>query len=310
MTEPADQVWRAPLNRMEYATIRVHDLDVALEWYTRVLDLQVVDKGHDLALLTCGGDGHPDLGLRLDRRGRGAGLESYSFGIDGLDALETLAAELVDRGTAVERVATDLPSVDGAIRVVSPTGVPVQVVAADGRRTGVANTGRDDGVAPVDTDHVNVLASDVYGYTRWLTDTFGFATSDAFLLPAGGWFVAWTHITGQHHDVAVLATDDPATTLHHVAFLAADLNHMGEIADRVCARAPDRCEWGIGKHGGLGANNYLYLKDPSGNRVEINSNMNDNPFDRPVEIYPFEAFSDFASVWNHIPPPPGFQFGT
>ena len=310
MTINDERRWRAPLNRMEYTTIRVHDLDVALEWYTTALDLTIVDKGPGVALLTCGGDGHIDLALRLDERGRGQGIESYSFGVDGSDVLGDLADELADRGTPTEWVAVGVPGLDRALRVQSPTGVPLQIVASEARSTGVLSRGRHDGVAPVDTDHVNLLASDVRGYAQWLSDTFGFATSDAFTGPTGGWFVAWTHITPQHHDVAILATADPATTLHHVAFLAHDLNHMGEIADRICSRRGERAEWGLGKHGGLGANNYLYVKDPSGNRVEINSNMADNPFERPTEVYPFEAFGEFASVWNHMPPPPGFELGT
>ncbi|WP_020497497.1 VOC family protein [Sciscionella marina] len=301
--------WRAPLNRLEFATIRVHDLDIALEWYTRALDLQVVDKNQDLALLTCGGDHHVDLALRLDTQGTGRGLESYSFGIDGTQSLENLAATLRARGTEVKRVSVDLPAIDDAIRVETPTGVAFQIVASDERPTGVRNTARDQGVAPIDTDHMNLLAPDVKGYADWLGTTFGFATSDAVEGP-DGWGAAWTHITAQHHDVAIMATDDPSTRLHHVAFLAEDLNHMGEIADRICSRGVDRCEWGIGKHGGLGANNFLYVKDPSNNRVEINSNMDENPFERPVEIYSADRFEKFISVWNFQPPPPGFELGS
>lgn len=306
----AGAVWRAPLNRLEYCTLRVHDLEIALDWYTQALDLQIVDKHQGLALLTCGGDNQVDLALRLDERGRGQGVESYSFGIDSPESLEALAADLAGRGTPTERLDVGLPGLDGALRVPSPTGVPLQIVASADRRTGVRNTGRDQGVAPVDTDHLNLLATDVKGYAQWLTDTFGFATSDAFENPDGSWFVAWTHITDQHHDVALLATADPATRLHHVAFLAEDLNHMGEVADRVCSRGAERCEWGIGKHGGLGANNYLYMKDPSGNRIEVNSNMDDNPFEKPATVYPTEKFAEFASIWNWMPPPPGFELGS
>jgi catechol 2,3-dioxygenase len=300
---------RAPLNRLEYATLRVHDLDVAAEWYTGALDLQILDRDRRTVLLTCGGDHRIDLVLRLDTTGPGRGLDSYSFGIDGVAALDALATALGERGVPVERVPTGLPGLDSALRVLSPTGVPFEVVASDERPTGVRNGGRNPGVAPIDTDHVNLLAADVRGYVEWLAATFGFATSDAVAGPTG-WGAAWTHITPQHHDVAVMATADPSTTLHHVAFLAEDLNHMGEVADRVCSRGIERCEWGIGKHGGLGANNFLYVKDPSGNRIEINSNMDANPFERPVTIYPAEEFAEFISVWNFQPPPPGFELGS
>jgi len=308
--ESAETEWRAPLNRLEFSSLRVHDLDVALEWYTRALDLQVIDRNGGAALLTCGGDNNVDLALRLDASGTGAGLESYSFGIDSLGELEALAIELADRGTATERVSIGLPGLDGALRVVSPTGVPLQIVASDSRPTGVRNQRRDQGVSPVDTDHVNLLAQDVRGYAAWLRNTLGFATSDAVGEADGPWVAAWTHITPQHHDVAILATRDPDTRLHHVAFLAEDVNHMGEIADRVCSRGVERCEWGIGKHGGLGANNFLYFKDPSGNRIEVNSNMNDNPFERPTDLYEPDKFGEFISVWNFTPPPPGFELGT
>lgn len=305
----ADQVWRAPLKRLEYATLRVHDLDVALGWYTTALGLEVLDRSGQAALLTCGGDNNVDLALRLDEKGTGKGLESYSFGIESAQALDELDEQLRARGTTTERLDVGLPGLDGALRVKTPTGVYLQVVASNDRATGVRNASRQSGVVPLDTDHVNLLSPDVKAYAEWLGATFGFATSDAVASP-NGWGAAWTHITPQHHDVAIITTDDAATKLHHVAFIAEDLNHMGEIADSVCSIGVERCEWGIGKHGGLGANNFLYCKDPSDNRIEINSNMNDNPFERPVEIYPGEEFESFIQVWNFQGPPPSFRFGS
>ncbi|WP_213571456.1 VOC family protein [Rhodococcus sp. USK13] len=301
--------WRAPLQRLEYATLRVKDLGETLDWYLKALNLKVIDQSSDHALLTCGGDNNVDLALRLDAKGTGKGLESYSFGIDSAAGLEILHQTLQQRGVQTERLDIDLPGLNGALRIVTPTGVYLQVVASNDRATGVRNTGREDGVTPVDTDHVNLLAGDVREYAQWLATTLGFVTSDAVASPAG-WGAAWTHITPQHHDVAILATADPSTKLHHVAFLAEDLNHMGEIADNVCSLGVDRCEWGIGKHGGLGANNFLYCKDPSGNRIEINSNMNDNPFERATQIYPGDEFESFIQVWNFQGPPPSFRYGS
>jgi catechol 2,3-dioxygenase len=309
LTPEADAGARAPLNRFDHATLRVTDLDRSVDWYQAALDLQVVQRTADTAVLTVGGDGATDLVLRAG----GRGVAAFAFGIDGFVALESLAAQLRDRGIEHRIGEGDVPGVDLMLSLTMPSGQECQVVAADGRATGVVYPGRGDGVAPVDTDHVTIVTTDVRGAAQWLSHTFGFAVSDAVAMPGvpEAWVAAWTHITPQHHDVAILADPDPSHSLHHVAFLAADLNHMGEIADRVCSLSEEgRCEWGIGKHGGLGANNYLYFKDPSGNRIEVDSNMEANPFDRPADIYPGEEFAQFISIWNYQLPPEGFDVGS
>lgn len=299
---------RAALNRVELTTLRVKDLDAAVSWYERALDFEVVARDDGRAFLNCGADGRVDLVLQTG----GTGIVSYALGIDGVGALETLAGELEDEGRAVGWLEPEVPGIDVAISLRSPEGVELQVVASNGGPTGVLADSRSRGVAPVDTDHVTMLTGDVRGYSTWLSATLGFATSDAVALPGGapGWMASWNHITPQHHDVSLIVAPAPGQTLHHTAFLAASLDHMGEVADRVSSVDGARCEWGIGKHGGLGGNNFLYFKDPSGNRIEVNSNMNANPFDRPTEIYPGEEFLSFISLWDHNPPPESFMQGS
>jgi catechol 2,3-dioxygenase len=305
----APGTWRAPLHRLDHATLRVTDVAEAVAWYEAALDLQVLEQSAEHAVLTVGGDGRADLVLRAG----GTGLHAFALGIASIDALDDLAETLAARDVPFERPASDVPGVDAVLELATPGPQKLQVVASTAGPTGVMNAARPGGVAPVDTDHTTLLVPDVRGFSRWLARTLGFATSDAVAAPGapGAWISSWTHITPQHHDVALIATDDAAMTLHHTAFLAADLNHMGEVADRVCSLSDDaRCEWGIGKHGGLGANNYLYFKDPSGNRIELNSNMDANPFDRDIDIYPGEEFASFISIWNHEPPPATFLTGS
>ena len=253
-------------------------------------------------------DGRVDLVLEEG----GTGIASSALGVDDVTALDALAADLRDEGRSVEPLDALVPGVDAAFVIEGPDRVHLQVVASVHGPTGVCAGSRARGVAPVDTDHVTLSSTDVRGGASWLASTLGFVVSDAVAHPAGapGWLAAWTHVTPQHHDVALLAAHGPGQTLHHTAFLAADLNHMGELADRISSLDERRCEWGIGKHGGLGANHFLYAKDPSGNRIEINSNMAQNPFDRPTEVYAGEDFHAFIQLWDHNPPPESFAQGS
>jgi len=299
---------RAALNRVDHTTLRVTDLGVAVAWYERALDFRVVTRDAERAFLSCGGDERVDLVLQSG----GTGIASYALGIDGVDALEALASELRTEGRPVERIDSRVPGIDAAIGLRSPEGVVLEIVASATGPTGVSVGSRSRGVAPVDTDHVTMLTTDVEGYSAWLSTTLGFVTSDAVALPGGapGWMAAWNHITPQHHDVSLIVAPAPGQTLHHTAFVAVDLNHMGEIADRVASTDGRRCEWGIGRHGGLGANNFLYFKDPAGNRIEINSNMKQNPFDRPTDVYRGEEFLTFIQLWDDNPPPDSFMQGS
>lgn len=291
---------RSALNRLDHSTLRVDDLDASVSWYEAALDFRVLTRDRDRAILSCGLDNRADLVLQ---RG-GTGIESYTFGVENPDTIDATARHLDAIGVAYQRFDADVPGIDAGIEVVSPSGVRFRIGASNDVATGVSAGKRPDGVAPIDTDHVTLTVPDVRGYAAWLSKVFDFHVADAVRLPGddGQWIAAWTHVTDQHHDVAMTAS--PAkTTLNHIAFLAEDLNHMGEVADRVCSLGPERCEWGIGKHGGLGANNFLYFRDPAGNRVEINSNMASVPFELETALYAAEDFSKFVTRWTFNAPP-------
>lgn len=258
-------------------------------------------------MLTCGMDDRPDLVLQEG----GRGIASYTFGVNDPNTFEEIEAQFKERRVEFRRMDSLVPRIDAILELTSPSGVSIAVAASGDDATGIACHERGDGVALLDTDHVTLTVQDVLAYANWLQRVFGFHIADAIAAPTGtsGWIAAWAHVTDQHHDVAMTATPDP-TTLNHVAFLAKDLNHMGEVADRVCSLGTQRCEWGIGKHGGLGANNYLYFRDPSGNRVEVTSSMKNVPFDLETTIYRAEELHEFISRWDYNGAPDTMLKGT
>ena len=70
-----------------------------------------------------------------------------------------------------------------------------------------------------------------------------------------------------NHDVALVAANTPS--LHHVAYFVADPAAIIGLAD-ACADAglQQAVEFGPGRHG-LSNALFLYVRDPSGNRVEL-----------------------------------------
>ena len=72
------------------------------------------------------------------------------------------------------------------------------------------------------------------------------------------------------------------------------------FADRI-VRMGCRAEYGIGRHG-PGANLFLYVRDPSGNRVELCTDMALIPPGAPARIW--EGNDDrFLDVWAPYLPP-------
>ena len=77
----------------------------------------------------------------------------------------------------------------------------------------------------------------------------------------------------------------PVHRLHHVAFAVEDGNHHFRLADRL-VESGYRFECGPGRHmgspkstTGFRTKSFAYVFDPSGNRNEFSSGMNEYPGD-------------------------------
>jgi catechol-2,3-dioxygenase len=95
-----------PVSRLNHAVLYVRDLDVAVEFYTTVLDFEVVERMRNFAcfLRAAGGENHHDLGLfsvgpQAPRPPRGStGLYHLAWEVPNIEDLVTAAQVLQDSG--------------------------------------------------------------------------------------------------------------------------------------------------------------------------------------------------------------------
>jgi catechol 2,3-dioxygenase len=292
---------------IDHAVIRVKDLDRTLDWYRAGLGLEERERADGVVYLACGGDDHFDLALKLG----GAGLENVAFRIRDGAALEELRRRLDQEG--VESRWLDpgrKPGVGEAIELALPSGHRMEVavlVGAEPRYLHTTEWSRGAVHAPVDFNHVTFLTRSPRRFAEFMRDKLGFMISD--YVAADGeaeWPLAFIRTQENHHDFALLASD--ADRLHHVAFLLKSTSEIQDFCDRI-ARLGHGIEYGIGRHG-PGNNIFCYLRDPSGNRVELTAEMArvTDPNTPPRRWT--GNMADIVNVWGPVLPPPSFAEGT
>jgi catechol 2,3-dioxygenase len=160
------------------------------------------------------------------------------------------------------------------------------------------------GVAPRHFDHVTVAASDVTAFTQWYSDVLGFRR-----MGYAGFEVEGREITffgvlttnEKSHDLGVLldASDVPGR-IHHYAYWVETREDLIRAADILIENGTPM-EFGPGVHG-IGEQEYLYFRDASGIRIEVNTGSYCNyvPDWKPRRWTPALGANDF---FRNVPYP-------
>ena len=279
------------INRTDHAAIKVKELGQALEWYEGVLGLTVLSRNSEKALLACSSEA-VDLTLQTG----GTGLVDCAFGVDSSDDLAHYARRLEEHGVPSQRLhPADRPGTEEILSFKLPSGHNMELaVGSNGRRAGITKTASDGTYRPTDVDHVNINGEvDPKEISQFLREALDFRQSLALVL-GGAWFGNWLRATRLDHDIAYICGMNPAYRMHHVAFAVEDGNHYFRLADRL-VETGYRFGFGPGRHmgsprstTGFGTNSFAYAFDPSGNRKDFSSGMNEYPDDASLieEIRP------------------------
>jgi len=147
--------------------------------------------------------------------------------------------------------------------------------------------------APFDINHVTFAGGDVAAFASFLVRYLGFRLSDVYE-PTPGAPLRWAflRVGENHHDTAMLPA--PKLGLHHVAFLVQDVAALAHFADRI-SRIGWQGEAGIGRHL-AGHNMFFYVRDPSGNRVEL-----------AADIASVNDRGAGVQIWDYPDPMSGFN---
>ncbi|WP_382309783.1 VOC family protein [Herbiconiux sp. UC225_62] len=149
-------------------------------------------------------------------------------------------------------------------------------------------------------DHVTIAAQDVTAFAEWYSTVLGFRIMAYTRLDDAPVVVFGVLTTNEKsHDLGiVIDTSSTRGRVHHIAFWVdqpADLVRTAEIMTENGVPV----EYGPSIHG-IGEQNFLYLREPSSLRVEVNSGGYRNyvPDWRPRTWRPAEGANDMFRNWS------------
>ena len=164
------------------------------------------------------------------------------------------------------------------------------------------------GVAARCIDHVTITAANPLGDAEWYRDTLGHRFMEYTVIPDRPDFPVFcmTTMCERSHDLGIVWDPTPVPgRINHFAYFVDSREELLRAAD-VFLNQDVAIEFGPGRHG-MGEQDYLYVRDPSGMRVEINAGgyRNYEPDWEPVRFEPQQGSNVFYK--NLAMPPSMFE---
>lgn len=271
--------------KLGYVGFRTPDVARLLEYYTTVLDFQMVEDSPSQAFLTTGFDHHCVV---IDKAETATGRTFVGYEIHG--SLDDAAKRLGDRGYATERRSDIGPGTPDVLVVVEPgSGTPLHLYESQ-EQSGVPTS---PGVRPSKLGHVASFTPGLAELQGFYQELLGFRWSDTV-----GDFFVFLRCNTDHHAANFMASTK-FRGLHHIAYEARDLNHLQTMLDQLASHN-FRLHWGPGRHG-PGHNIFTYHNDPDGNQIELFTQL-DVVYDEEkgyFEPRPWhEDFPQYPKTWE------------
>ena len=164
------------------------------------------------------------------------------------------------------------------------------------------------GIAARCIDHVTITAANPRGDAEWYRDTLGHRFMEYTVIPDRPDFPVFcmTTVCERSHDLGIVWDPTPVPgRINHFAYFVDSREALLRAAD-VFLNQDIAIEFGPGRHG-MGEQDYLYVRDPSGMRVEINAGgyRNYEPDWEPVRFEPQQGSNVFYK--NLAMPPSMFE---
>lgn len=153
-------------------------------------------------------------------------------------------------------------------------------------------------------DHVTVATANPRGDAEWYRDTLGHRFMEYTTTPDNPDFAVFcmTTVCERAHDLGLVWDPTPfGGRINHFAYFVESREELLRAAD-VLLNRDIAIEYGPGMHG-MGEQDYLYVRDPSGMRVELNAGgyRNYEPDWEPVR---FDAVQGSLDFYRNRPMPP------
>jgi catechol 2,3-dioxygenase len=295
--------------RLGHVALRVLDLEAARIFYVDVLGF--VEAYREKGRLYLRGVEEFDLWSLTLIQAEVPGLDHFALRVDSEEELDRLEALHRELGVPVRHVPAGVePGQGHALRVRTPDGHPVEfyhrmeqvsVYDEKGRvRLPMRSSHSHRGIPPLRIDHVNLRVADPEASLGYWRDRLNFSVSE-YTVREGNIFAAWLRRRRGTHDVAVVRSDGPS--LHHVAYYLYQPSDALKAADLLAdAGFRDSIEFGPGRHG-LSNAFFLYIRDPSGNRMELYMGDYLRDLDAEPIRWEWEDYDEGGRLWwsRHYP---------
>ncbi len=267
------------LSQLAHVEILSPRPDDTVAFLTRVLGLQETERrGQSSYLRGWAETFHHSLQVT---EARTTGLGHIAWRADGPEQLERAAARLAASAEG-EGWTEDGVGHGPAYRYRPPFGQQLmeifweveRVEAAPDRRSTFPNRPQRlpaHPIAPRYLDHVTINSPDIWADAEWYRDTLGHRFME-YTTPPGAELVVFAMLTvcERSHDLGLVPEMSPVRgRFNHVAFWLDQRDDLRTAAYFLMENGT-QIEFGPGRHG-MGDIDYLYFREPSGMRIELNS---------------------------------------
>ncbi len=265
------------LSHLSFVAITAPDVDASVKFYEEHVGLTVVDRIGDDVYLRCWGD-YYRYSLVV-KPGDEPSLATMAWRTSSPEALGEAAKRIEAAGVQGEWI--EGHGIGRAYSFTGPQGHPMTLHwdtehfhAGSGSGSiypdRPARRSRHIG-APRQLDHVTVTAADVDSFGAWYRDVLGFRIMARTVLDEAPISVFTVLTTNEKsHDLGVVL--DGSTRpgrVNHYAFWVDQREDLLQAADVLMENGIDM-EYGPSIHG-IGEQNFLYFREPSGMRIEMNT---------------------------------------
>jgi catechol 2,3-dioxygenase len=301
----------APFNvtRLSHLLLRVRDLDASRVFYEEIVGLVVTLQDDDILYLrgveeTC----HHSLVLR--RYDGTPKAERIGFRVQSDEDLDRAHEHFRREGREARFV--EQPFQGRTLHVSDGGNVPIELCASmptEPRQ--IIDFRSHRGAAATRIDHLQAHVSNLLNAAGFYAD-LGFRISE-FASADGTEQTTCRSIflarKGNANDIVLLSNLGPR--LHHFGYVVHDATStLTRVCDLMASHGlRERIEWGPSRHG-LGYEQFLYLYDPDGHRVELLSapyqfiDLDDQPFGWTTQT------DDVRNLWGRAPPDSWFTDAT
>ena len=281
------------IKRIGHVGMTVPDVEATVDFYERILGLEVSQRNGNAVYLRCNQE-HHCLSLFP---GKTKALHHLGLVLSDEHSLDDVEKTIHDHGVDVGRSTTPEPGYGDYVYFRDPEENEIRLYA---EMQSVTDTLSPREIRVRKFGHLTYMVKDFQRFMNFYIDILGFRLSDRIDND-----IAWIRCDQDHHGVAFLASE--TSGVHHYAYELSDWNAMKRFCDNLWQN--ERViSWGLGRHG-PGHNLFIYIGDNSDNIVELFAELDQIWDEETYEPLNWPNELTTMCVWGCAAPPADFMNG-